>query len=128
MRGPQSRPAWWKDQMAKRTAAKRIEPAAADRIMAAFADANRRAMLQKLIERPRSVNEIAEGLPITRPAVSQHLKILAAADLVTKKKDGNKRIYSANAAVIGELRAYVDALWQASLDNFAASLTKRERG
>jgi DNA-binding transcriptional ArsR family regulator len=111
--------------MAKRTVARRAEPKDADRVMAAFADANRREMIQRLIERPLSVNEVAAGLPISRSAVSQHLKILAAAELVVRKKEGNKRIYSANPAAIGELRAYVDALWKASLSNFAASLMKR---
>jgi DNA-binding transcriptional ArsR family regulator len=112
--------------MAKRMMRER-EPKAADRILAAFSDANRRAMMQKLIERPRSVNEIADGLPISRPAVSQHLKILAAAELVIQKKDGNRRIYSANPVVLGELRAYVDALWEASLSNFASSIVNRKR-
>ena len=105
----------------------KMEPRAADRIMAALADANRRTMMQKLIERPRSVNEVAVGLPISRPAVSQHLKVLAAADLVVQTKDGNRRIYAPNPAVLGELRAYVDTMWQASLSGFAASLTKRTK-
>jgi DNA-binding transcriptional ArsR family regulator len=104
------------------------EPKAADRILAALSDPNRRTMIQKLIERPRSVNEIADGLPISRPAVSQHLKVLAAAELVVKRKDGNRRIYSANPVVIGELRAYVDALWEASLSSFASSIMKRKGG
>jgi DNA-binding transcriptional ArsR family regulator len=106
----------------------RRELKAASRIMAAFSEPNRRAMMERLIVRPRSVNEIAEGLPISRPAVSQHLKILSAAELVVQTKAGNRRIYSANPAVLGELRAYVDALWEASLKTYASSITKRRTG
>lgn len=96
-----------------------------DRSLTALSDPTRRAVFERVIKAPRSVNEIAYGLPISRPAVSQHLKVLRDAGLVQEQRDGTRRIYSADAAALGELRAYVDEMWRSALGKFAASASKR---
>src|SRR5262249_46034506 len=80
--------------------------------LAALSDPTRRAVFERIVKAPRSVGEIAEGLPISRPAVSQHLKVLREAGLVREERQGTQRIYSAEARALGELRAYVDQMWQ----------------
>jgi DNA-binding transcriptional ArsR family regulator len=79
----------------------------------------RRTILERIVEAPRSVGEIAQHLPISRPAVSQHLKVLKDAELVREERAGTRRIYHADSAALGELRAYVDDLWQAALASFS---------
>ena len=93
--------------------------------LTALSDPTRRAVFERVIKAPRSVNEIACGLPISRPAVSQHLKVLRDAGLVQEQREGTRRIYSADAAALGELRAYVDEMWRSALGKFAASASKR---
>ena len=95
--------------------------------LAALSDPTRRAVFERIVKAPRSVGEIAEGLPISRPAVSQHLKVLREAGLVREERQGTQRIYSAEARALGELRAYVDQMWQAALGKFAES-ADRSRG
>ncbi|MGH6928128.1 MAG: ArsR/SmtB family transcription factor [Dongiaceae bacterium] len=94
--------------------------------LAALSDPTRRAVFERVIKAPRSVGEIARGLPISRPAVSQHLKVLRDAGLVQERRDGTRRIYSADARALGELRAYVDDMWHAALGKFAASAGKAD--
>jgi DNA-binding transcriptional ArsR family regulator len=77
----------------------------------AISDPNRRHLLEELRRMPRTVNELAEGLPISRPAVSQHLKALLDSDLVSVKKDGTKRIYSVNAQGFTKLNLWLDQFW-----------------
>src|SRR5215472_14293692 len=89
--------------------------------LAALSDPTRRAVFERIVKAPRSVGEIAEGMPISRPAVSQHLKVLREAGLVREERQGTQRIYSADAKALGELRAYVDQMWQAALGKFAES-------
>jgi len=89
--------------------------------LAALSDPTRRAVFERIVKAPRSVGEIAQGLPISRPAVSQHLKVLREAGLVQEERQGTQRIYSADAKALGELRAYVDQMWQAALGKFAES-------
>jgi len=89
--------------------------------LAALSDPTRRAVFERVIKAPRPVGEIARGLPISRPAVSQHLKVLRDAGLVQEQRDGTRRIYSADAKALGELRAYVDAMWRSALGRFAAA-------
>jgi DNA-binding transcriptional ArsR family regulator len=84
----------------------------------------RRAILERIVEAPRSVGEIAHRLPISRPAVSQHLKVLKAAKLVREERVGTRRIYYSNSAALGELRAYVDDMWQAALVSFSKVANK----
>jgi len=76
-------------------------------------------ILERLRGGPRPVGEIAAGLPVSRPAISQHLKVLKDAGLVEERREGTRRIYAANPAALGELRAYIDGLWRDALDAFA---------
>src|SRR5215467_6597293 len=95
--------------------------------LAALSDPTRRAVFERVIEGPRSVGEIARGMPISRPAVSQHLKVLRDAGLVHEQRQGTQRIYSADAKALGELRAYVDEMWQTALGKFAQSASGPKR-
>ena len=94
--------------------------------LAALSDPMRRTILERIVEAPRSVGEIAQDLPISRPAVSQHLKVLRDADLVREERAGTRRIYRADGAALGELRAYIDDMWRASLGRFAAAAEREE--
>jgi len=89
--------------------------------LAALADPTRRAVFERVVEGPRSVGEITEGMTVSRPAVSQHLKVLKDAGLVTETRAGTRHLYSADPQALGELRAYVDAMWRTALDRFADS-------
>src|SRR5947209_8760388 len=84
----------------------------------AFGDPTRRAIVERLAERPRAVGELAAELPISRPAVSQHLKVLKDAGLVTERAAGTKRIYRLNPAGVSALRDQLDAFWARSLATF----------
>jgi DNA-binding transcriptional ArsR family regulator len=85
---------------------------------AALADPTRRTILELVIARPRAVGELAEALPVTRPAVSQHLKLLKSAGLVLDRAEGTRRIYQANPDGLRELRAQLDRFWNEALANF----------
>jgi DNA-binding transcriptional ArsR family regulator len=95
--------------------------------LGALADPTRRAIFEHLAERPSAVGELADRLPVTRPAVSQHLKILKQAGLVTDRPDGNRRIYRLDPTGIGQLRDYLDRFWGTALTAFKA-VAERERG
>ena len=84
----------------------------------ALGDPTRRAIFERLAERPRAVGELAGGLPVSRPAVSQHLKVLKDAGLVVDRRDGNRRMYQLNPDGVGALRAYLDRFWTLSLAAF----------
>lgn len=92
--------------------------------LAALSDPMRRTILERIVEAPRSVGEIAQDLPITRPAVSQHLKVLKEAKLVHEERAGTRRIYRADGAALGELRAYVDEMWKAALRSFSQAAAR----
>lgn len=94
--------------------------------LAALSDPMRRTILERIVEAPRSVGEIARNLPISRPAVSQHLKVLKDAGLVQEERAGTRRIYSADGAALGELRTYIDDMWRATLGRFAAAAEREE--
>lgn len=85
----------------------------------ALGDGTRRAILELLAEKPRAVVDLAAGLPVTRPAVSLHLRVLSDAGLVTHHAVGTRRVYRLEASGIAGLRTYLDALWSAALDRFA---------
>jgi DNA-binding transcriptional ArsR family regulator len=85
-----------------------------------LADPTRRAVLERLRASPASVQEIADGLPVSRPAVSQHLKVLKEADLVRDEARGTARIYRLHAAGLKELRDWLDSFWDDALENFKA--------
>jgi DNA-binding transcriptional ArsR family regulator len=91
----------------------------AARVISALADPTRRAVLEKLREGPRPVGEIARGLPVTRPAVSQHLKVLKDAGLVADRSLGTRRIYYIDPEGLGAMRAWLDRFWESALDAFA---------
>ncbi|MDE1157781.1 MAG: metalloregulator ArsR/SmtB family transcription factor [Neorhizobium sp.] len=78
---------------------------------AAIADPNRRHLLEELRRAPRTVNELADGLPISRPAVSQHLKALLDSNLVTVTAQGTRRIYAVNAKGFDGLNLWLDQFW-----------------
>ena len=84
---------------------------------AALADPTRRAIFEFVTSRPRAVGELAELLPVSRPAVSQHLKLLKTAGLVFDRAHGTKRIYHADPTGLGELRAQLDRFWNQTLAN-----------
>ena len=77
----------------------------------AIADPNRRHLLEELRRQPRTVNELAEGLPISRPAVSQHLKALLDSNLVTVTSQGTRRIYSVRNDGFLHLNLWIDQFW-----------------
>jgi len=91
----------------------------------ALADPTRRAVFERVAERPRAVGEIADGLPVSRPAVSQHLKVLKQAGLVSDRRDGNRRIYTLDPTGVGELRSYLDQFWNRALDSFKLTVEGR---
>jgi DNA-binding transcriptional ArsR family regulator len=90
--------------------------------MTALGDPTRRAVFERLGDGPASVGTIAGELPVSRPAVSQHLKVLKQAGLVTDRQVGNRRIYRLDPDGLGALRAYVDRFWTQALDAFKAAV------
>jgi DNA-binding transcriptional ArsR family regulator len=84
----------------------------------ALGDPTRRAIFARVAAGPSAVGELARGLPVTRPAVSQHLKVLKEAGLVTDRRDGNRRIYQANPEGLAALRAQLDRFWNQALATF----------
>lgn len=93
---------------------------------AALADPTRREIFERVAERPRSVADIARGLPVSRPAVSQHLKVLKGAGLVADAAAGNRRIYSVDPTGVGALRSYLDGFWTNALAAFKTAVEQRE--
>lgn len=85
-----------------------------------LADPTRRAVLERLRSGPASVQQIADGLPVSRPAVSQHLKVLKEADLVRDEPRGAARIYRIHAPGLKELRDWLESFWDEALENFKA--------
>jgi len=90
-----------------------------DKTFAALADPTRRQVLERLRQRPRSVGELAGLLPISQPAVSQHLKVLREAGLVDQRAEGSRRIYSVRHEGLAELRGWLDSMWDDVLSAFA---------
>lgn len=85
---------------------------------AALADPTRRSIFELVVARPRAVVELADLLPVSRPAVSQHLKALKSAGLVLDRAEGTRRIYRADPAGLRELRTQLDRFWNEALANF----------
>jgi DNA-binding transcriptional ArsR family regulator len=90
----------------------------ADRAITALADPTRRAIFERLRRGPQPVSALARGLPVSRPAVSQHLKVLKLAGLVADHAEGTRRVYEIDRAGLGALRAWLDQFWEASLKSF----------
>jgi len=94
----------------------------------ALGDPTRRAIFERLAEGPRPVGELAQGLPVSRPAVSQHLKVLKEAGLVVDEAAGTRRLYRLNPAGVAALRAYFDRFWDRALAAFTAAAEQEEDG
>jgi DNA-binding transcriptional ArsR family regulator len=84
----------------------------------ALADPTRRTIFERLIEHPSAVSELARELPVSRPAVSQHLKVLRDAGLVVDKRAGKQRIYQVDPDGLAALRAEIDRFWTKTLANY----------
>jgi len=94
----------------------------------ALSDATRMAIFQKLASGPTAVNELALTLPVSRPAVSQHLRVLKDAGLVTDRKDGTRRLYQLNPAGVARLRAHFDQMWTKALSAYQTAAEKETLG
>ena len=87
--------------------------------LTALGDRTRRAIFECLSEQPRAVGELADVLPVSRPAVSQHLKVLKAAGLVTEHAEGTRRIYRLNPEGVAAMRDQLDTFWNRALSGYA---------
>jgi len=94
--------------------------------LAALADPTRRTIFERVADRPRAVGELAGELPVSRPAVSQHLKVLKDAGLVSDRAEGTRRIYAVDSRGVGALRAYLEQFWSRSLADFKAAAERRD--
>ncbi len=92
--------------------------AAAIEALGALGDPTRRAIFERLAGRPSAVGELAVGLPVSRPAVSQHLRVLKEAGLVSETPEGTRRIYRLDPRGIAAMRDWLDAHWESALDAF----------
>lgn len=90
------------------------------RAFAALADPTRRQVFERLRQGPRAVGDLADGLPVSRPAVSQHLKVLKEAGLVTDRPEGARRVYQIDPHGLGQVRAWLDQFWDTALAAFVA--------
>ena len=96
--------------------------------LVALADPTRRAIFEALRKRPRTVGELAASQPVSRPAVSQHLRVLESARLVRVDPRGNRRFYSIRPEGLQELERYLNSFWSDALTAYAAEITRRKRG
>ena len=94
---------------------------------ALIGDASRRAIIERLSQSPCSVAELADDMPISRPAVSQHLKMLREAGIVRDEPHGRQRIYSLNAARLQRYRRQLDQFWSDALGDLTAISDEQER-
>ncbi len=98
-----------------------------DQLLMALADPTRRQVLDRLRAGPRSVGDIAAGMPVSRPAVSQHLKVLSDAGLVKVEAQGNRRIYAVDVQGLAPLRQWLESFWDDVLTRFAAEVENRTK-
>ena len=96
-------------------------------LFTALADPTRRQIYESLRDHPKSVGELAESQPVSRPAVSQHLRVLEAASLVTVEPQGNRRMYSIRREGLDVLRQYVDSFCSGTLSAFADEVKRRKK-
>jgi DNA-binding transcriptional ArsR family regulator len=96
--------------------------------LVALADPTRRAIFESLRDRPRTVGELAAKQPVSRPAVSQHLRVLENARLVRVDAQGSRRLYSIRREGLEELKQYLDGFWSDALSAYAAEITRRKKG
>jgi DNA-binding transcriptional ArsR family regulator len=95
--------------------------------MNALGDPTRRTIFERLAVRPMAVGELAGELPVSRPAVSQHLKVLKTAGLVRERPEGTRRLYRVDPDGIASVRAYFDRFWDQALADFKSEAERRER-
>ncbi len=96
-----------------------------NQVFFALADSTRRAVLEQVRDGPRSVQQIADKLPVSRPAVSQHLKVLKEANLVVENAQGTKRIYQLNPEGWQQLRIYLDEYWESAMLSFKNHIERK---
>lgn len=99
----------------------------ADAQLNALADSTRRSIFEMLVQRPLSVGSIAQGLPVSRPAVSQHLRVLADAGLVSSRQEGARRVYSVRPEGLETLHQWLDSMWVNALDRFEQAAIKEQQ-
>ena len=92
----------------------------------ALADPTRRSIFEGLRHGPRAVGQLAAGLPVSRPAVSQHLRVLKEAGLVTERRDGTRRLYRIEPAGLEELRDYFERFWDEALEAFREAAEREQ--
>lgn len=95
-------------------------------MLTAWGDPTRQAILDRLAAGPRAVGELAGELPVSRPAVSQHLKVLKGVGLVCDERVGTRRVYRVDPQGLAILRTYLDQLWERSLEAFSQAVSERE--
>jgi DNA-binding transcriptional ArsR family regulator len=95
--------------------------------LSVLGDPTRRAIFERLAAKPLPVGQLSEGLPVTRSAVSQHLKILKEAGLVKDISEGTRRIYQLDPRGIGAMREWLEGFWTNALNNFAQFVEQQER-
>ena len=100
---------------------------AAPNAFSALGDPTRRLIFERVADAPSAVGALAAGLPVSRPAVSQHLRVLKEAGLVTERKDGTRRIYRVEPKALADLRAYLDSFWEQALAGYKAAAESEGR-
>ena len=93
---------------------------------AALADPTRRRIFERLAQRPMAVGKLAAGLTVTRPAVSQHLRVLKDAGLVSDEQDGTRRVYRVDPRGVEAMRSYLDRFWDRALAAFKAAAEEED--
>ncbi len=93
----------------------------------ALGDPTRRLVFERLAGGARAVGELAASLPVSRPAVSQHLRVLKESGLVVDRAEGTRRLYQVNPAALGALRAYLDRFWDRALGAFQEAAEREAR-
>jgi DNA-binding transcriptional ArsR family regulator len=99
----------------------------AARVLTALADPTRRRLLEGLRGGPRSVTDLTAAVPVSQSAVSQHLRVLREAQLVTERREGTRRIYRVDLDGLSALRAYVDGFWDEAMEAFKRLADEEER-
>jgi DNA-binding transcriptional ArsR family regulator len=94
--------------------------------LTALADPTRRSVFEQLHAGPKSVGRIAEAMPVSRPAVSQHLRVLKDAGLVREQQDGARRVYAIDPAGLGPLRRWLDQFWDEALEAFQTEVDRSQ--